>query len=310
MSAKKKAVKAPMLPKAPAIPGIIAFTATVFRSLWSDKALFLRLLALATLVAFLLVGAAQQDQFAIPNEVLKEYKETAGNAGIDSVTQVGILFSAAAFGGLNVALTEAQGIYLFALYLLVWLVTIWLLRHRMAGSNVQLRDGLYSAGTPVVSTLLLLFLMILQLLPASLGIIVFSGAISIGLLVGAVVTSIFASLTLLVVALSLYWVTSTFFALIIATIPGTYPMKALRSARDIVAGQRIRLVVRLAWLLFIQGILWAAVLLPLIVLDTWFAQSWLPFTVFGIQLLTGFSVIYGSAYVYLLYRKMIDEPAK
>lgn len=296
------------LPKTPPLAGVIGFTASVFRQLWGDKVLFGRLLAFVAIVAFLLVGLAQQSQYTASTETLKEYNKLAADQGVNGVTRIGVLFASTISGGLNTDFTESQQASLFALYLLAWLVTIWLLRHRLAGTVIRLRDGLYNAGAPIVSTLALLGLMMLQLVPGALGILVFAAASSSGLLMGGIEVGLFAFVAVLLVILSLYFVSSTFFAIIIATIPGTYPMKALRSASEMVIGQRARLIVRLAWLFFILAVLWVAVLLPVIVLDSWLAQSWLPLVVLTVQLLTGFSVIFGSAYIYLLYRKMIDEP--
>lgn len=299
------------VPAGPVMPGLIVFTKSVFDTLWKDKRLFGSLVAFISIIGILLVGIVQQDQFATSAEVLREYNKLIAEEGVDGATQVGLLFASAATGGLNASLTEAQQIYLSLLYLFGWLVTIWLLRHRLAGTAVKLRDGLYNAGAPVIAILALLSLAILQLLPLALGIFAFSAASgSEGLLNGGIEAGLFAFVALLLAVLSLYWVSSTLFAIIIATIPGTYPMQALRSAGDLVIGQRSRLMIRIAWLLVVIALLWAVVLLPAIALDSWLAQSWLPITVVTVQLLTGFSVIFGSAYIYLLYRKMIDEPAK
>ena len=292
------------------MPGVISFTREVNSKLWEDKKLFLRLFLVTTVVATLLVGIVQQDQYVSTSEALQEYGAALASEGFDGVMQVGVLFATVATGGLNTSLSEIQQIYLFSLYLLVWLATIWLLRHRMAGTTVLVRDGLYNAGAPIVATLLLISLAVIQLLPMALGIIAFSSASSSGLLHGGIETGLFAFVALLLSVLSLYWVSSTFFAIIIATIPGTYPMKAVGSAGQIVLGQRLRLMLRLLWLALILVIMWVVILLPAVLLDTWIGQPLLPIVMLSVQILTSFSVIFGSAYVYLLYRKMIDEPAK
>ena len=292
------------------MPGVISFTREVNSKLWEDKKLFLRLFLVTTVVATLLVGIVQQDQYVSTSEALQEYGSALASEGFDGVMQVGVLFATVATGGLNTSLSEIQQIYLFSLYLLIWLATIWLLRHRMAGTTVLVRDGLYNAGAPIVATLLLISLAVIQLLPMALGIVAFSSASGSGLLHGGIETGLFAFVALLLSVLSLYWVSSTFFAVIIATIPGTYPMKAIRSAGQIVLGQRLRLMLRLLWLALILVIAWVVILLPAVLLDTWIGQPLLPIVMLSVQILTSFSVIFGSAYVYLLYRKMIDEPAK
>lgn len=299
-------------PVAPVIPGYIAFTNYVYRTLWREKKLFGSLLVLLLIIAISLVGLIQQNQYSTVSEALREYNELLADDGLDAMSQTGLLLSSVATGDLNATLTETQQLLLSVTYILVSLVTIWLLRHVMAGTKVRLRDGLYNAGAPFVAILALFSIAVLQLLPLALGAISFSAATGgEGLLGGGgIEAAVFALIAVLLGVLSLYWVSGTLFAIIIATIPGTYPMQALRSAGDIVVGQRMRLVLRIVWLLALMILIWAAILIPGILLDSWIAQSWAPFTVLAVQFLTGFSVIFGTSYIYLLYRKMIDEPAK
>ncbi len=299
-------------PVTPAIPGYIAFTNYVYRTLWREKKLFGLLLAFLLVIAISLVGLIQQNQYSTVSGALREYNELLADDGLDAMSQTGLLLSSIATGDLNATLTEAQQLLLSVAYILASLVTIWLLRHVMAGTKVKLRDGLYNAGAPFVAILALFSIAVLQLLPLALGAISFSAATGgEGLLGGGgVEAAVFALIAVLLGVLSLYWVSGTLFAIIIATIPGTYPMQALRSAGDIVVGQRMRLVLRIVWLLAVLVLIWAAILIPGVLLDSWIAQTWSPFTVLAVQFLTGFSVIFGTAYIYLLYRKMIDEPAK
>jgi hypothetical protein len=306
---KRRLQRKPVVRVARPLPGYVRFTREVLARLWIDRLLFLRLFLVTVAAATLLFGATQQDQYVTTTDALKEYSETLAGEGFNSTVQFGILLATAATGGLNTTLSETQRVYFFFFYLLIWLATIWLLRHRMAGVAVVVRDGLYNAGSPILTCLALFFVATIQLLPMALGIIIYSAAVTSGVLNNGFEVGLFAVGAFGLSVLSLYWVSSTFFALIVASNPGTYPMVALKMANQIVAGQRFKLVARLVWLAALLALLWALVLIPAVLLDSWIAQPLLPIVVLSVQLLVAFSVIFASTYVYLLYRKMIDEPA-
>ena len=65
-----------------------------------------------------------------------------------------ILISTVMTGGLNTGMDDTQVTFTIGLFLIMWLVTIFLLRHFFAGEKPKLRDGLYNALGPLLSTLL------------------------------------------------------------------------------------------------------------------------------------------------------------
>ena len=116
----------------------------------------------------------------------------------------------------------------------------------------------------------------------------------------------------LVAVLSLYWITSTIIAMVIVTLPGMYPMKALRLAGDIAVGRRIRILLRLTWLVVLLLLAWAVVLIPTIVLDGALASAMpimanVPIVPMAALLLASFSVVFSASYVYVLYRKVVED---
>lgn len=292
------------------MPKPLGFTKDVLRTLRLERGLFGRLFLVTTLVALVMFGATQQDQYVATTTALNEYANELAGQGFDAVTRFGVVVTTAATGGLNTTMSETQKVYFTLFYVLIWLTTVWLLRHRLADIKVSLRDGLYNAGAPVVSVIALFFVGVLQLLPMALGIIVYSAAVTSGILHGVLETGLFVLLALALSIASLYWLTSTVIAVMIATNPGTYPLAALKAAKKVVTGRRTRLMFHFLWLALLLVVLWAIVLVPAALLDGWINQSFIPVVVLSIQLLTSFSVIFTSAYFYLLYRKMIDEPAK
>ena len=116
-------------------------------------------------------------------------------------------------------------------------------------------------------------------------------------------------------ALVLYWVTSTIIALVVVTLPGMYPLRALKSSGDLVVGRRLRIMYRLLWGMFMIVVAWAVVFIPLLILDTavkdaWSAVSDVPTMPMAAAVMSAASSVWLAAYVYLLYRKVVDDDAK
>ena len=208
-------------------------------------------------------------------------------------------------------MTEAQQIFSVILFLLSWLTTVWLLRNLLAGHKVRLRDGLYNSGSPLFAMVVVVLVIAIQLIPVAVAFIGYSAALSSGLLAGGAPTMLFWIAASLLGMLSLYWVSSSLFAMIIVTIPGMYPMKAIRSANELMFGRRMLVLLRWIWMMLVLLVVWSIVLLLFILLDMWVkslwtAIAWLPIVPFIIVVLSAFSTVWISAYVYLLYRKVVD----
>lgn len=119
----------------------------------------------------------------------------------------------------------------------------------------------------------------------------------------------------LLTTLSLYWITSTFFALIIVTLPGMYPFRAIRAAGDLVIGRRLRILLRFLWMALGVAVIWIIVMLPIILIDTWIksiwsAIDWIPTIPLALLILSSLTIIWVAGYVYLLYRKVVDDGAQ
>jgi hypothetical protein len=140
----------------------------------------------------------------------------------------------------------------------------------------------------------------------------YGAASASGLLDGGVEAMIFWAVAGLLTMLSLYWATSTLFALIVVTLPGMYPMKAIRTAGDLVIGRRLRILYRLLWLIGTIVAAWLLVMVPIILFAMWFnsispAVSWVPIVPVALLLMTTLTIIWSASYVYLFYRKVVDD---
>ena len=209
------------------ISGYIGFSNQVAKILWQNRWLFTKFLLVYIVLSALLLGVISQGNYHQLAEQLKSLgKNLSGNeVGVGSRTLA--LFSAVITGSLNQTPSESQQIYAGLLFLLAWLTIIWLLRQLMSGKKVRLRDGIYSSGSPLVATFLMLLIVFIQLLPVGLGVVVYSAASASGLLDGGVEAMLAWIGIALLAVLSLYWLTSSLIGMVIITLPGMYPLAAL-----------------------------------------------------------------------------------
>ena len=297
------------------LPGYIAFTHYVNKTVWKNKKVFIGLAVIYLVLFSILVGIGSQENYDTLAAGLEETSESVTGGDFSKVGQAGLLFFTIATVGVTETPTEAQQIYIVILGLLVWLTTVWLLRNRLAGHKVKLRDALYNAGAPIIPLFLVALIILAQLIPVLITIIGYEAATATGLLNSGVEAMLFWFAAVFMAILSVYWITSSIFALIISTLPGMYPMKALRSSGDLVLGRRIRILLRWTWMFAVVALAWAIVLIPLILFDQWLKGIWdafsgVPLVPFILAVLSTLSIIWISSYVYLLYRKVVDGSTK
>ena len=297
------------------LPGYWSFSAHVWQTLWRNKKLFGWLLVIYSVLTIILVGMTSQELYGDASSAIREASETIWSSeGWGVFQQAGLVLVSIASGAFNTNNDPSQTVYATILILMVWLTTVWLLRALLAGKKPRLRDGLYNAGAPLLPTFLLALVLVLQLLPLALVAYGYSAATATGLLESGVEAMLFWTAAALLAVLSLYWATSTFIAMIIVTLPGMYPLRALTTAGDVVVGRRVRILLRLLWILLLIGVVWLVVMVPLVIFDAWLkdvvpAITWLPLVPIVLLLLGSLSVMVLAAYIYLLYRKVVDDDA-
>jgi hypothetical protein len=294
------------------LPGYFKFTNLVNKTLRSNSKLFTYVVLFYAFVTLVLIGMASQDYYVTLSNILSESGGDTVAGFWGSVGGAGLMFVTAISGGFSQDLSEAQQIYALLIFLLTWLTVVWLLRNILAGNKVKLRDGLYNSGSPIIATILVSLFMLIQMIPMGLAIIFYVAAASTGLLDGGVEAMLFWISAGLLSSLSLYWLIGSFFALIIITLPGMYPAKALKSATELVRGRRLRILMRVMWMVTVVIIMWALILVPSILFDSWLKSlisgiDWLPLIPVVMLLLSSATVVWVSAYVYLLYRKVVEN---
>jgi len=294
------------------LPGYIAFTYYVSKTVWSYRKLFIGLAAIYLVLYAILVGLGSQETYTTLTDTLQETNSIIAEGDLSQLGQASLLFLTIATVGITSTPTESQQIYAVLLALMLWLTTVWLLRNKLAGHKVKVRDGLYNAGSPIISTFIVGLILVIQFIPILIALIGYGAASSSGLLDGGVETMMFWIAASLLGLLSLFWATSTIFGMVIVTLPGMYPLKALRNAGDLVLGRRVRILLRWLWMLLMAAIFWAVILIPIILLDLWLKGIWpffvnIPLIPVLLAVLGAVSAIWISSYAYLLYRKVVDE---
>ena len=297
------------------VPGIMHHTFATFKIIFKNWKLFLPLLFISVVIGILFVGLMKESTYQQFQEVLDQTTEQVGMGDIGYFAKAGLLLiSTVTTGGLSSEANEATAIFVVLIFLIIWLTTIFILRHRLAEHKIKLRDALYNAMTPLVSTFLVFVVIIIQCVPIMFLIIVYSTAIQTDLLTMPFYALLFFIFAALMILLSGYLLSSSLIALIAVSAPGLYPMKALNAASDLMMGRRTKFILRVIALIFVLAVMWIIVMLPLIMIDLGFKNfEWaeeIPFVPVCLLTMTCFTGIYITAYLYLYYRWMLNYDEK
>lgn len=294
------------------LPSYTAFSHSVTRFILVHKKTLLLLALLYAAFYAILVGVGSQETYSLLGSYFEGTTGGSFQEIIGTVWGVGALIATVSFSGLTEEQTALQSVFSLFLFAMLWLTVVWLVRNTLAGKKVKLRDGLYASGAPLFATIAVLGLIVLQLIPIGLAALGYNAAVATGLLSGGVEAMLFWIVAVLLFIISAYWVLSSLFAIVIITIPGTYPLWALHTSSKLVSGRRLRIAGRLLWMGLMVAATWVLALLPAVLLDALLRQvmpsvSWLPIVPLVVLLLTAWSALWVSVYIYLLYRKVVDS---
>lgn len=278
------------------LPSVWWLTKQASLLLWKHKTLFL---SLTLIYGFVNLSLAQSFAGGTDVSTLKDAfsRVFTGQLGF---LPTGLSIFAVLVSTAGNTSSQTGTAYQIFLAVISSLAIIWALRQVVAGRHPAVKHAFYRGMTPLVPFILILLLIGLQLLPLIIGSGLYSLVINNGIAVYTIEKItwglLFASLALL----SLYMITSSLFALYIVTLPDMTPMKALRSARTLVRYRRWVVLRKLLCLPIILLVAGAIVMLPIITFITPLAQ-WTFF------LLTMASLIAIHAYIYTLYRELLNE---
>lgn len=231
---------------------------------------------------------------------LEEIKGLTEGSAADTVSDLATLTGTAAnwTGGD----TGEQSAYSTFLTLIFGLAIVWSLRQIMAGNKIRIRDALYNCAAPIISTVVLLFFVLLQLFPMALGIFLYTVARSLGIISGGIEDMLFFLVAAAATLLSCYWLSASLIGLMAVTAPGMYPMEAWRTARQLVAYRRWQVFMRIAVFALIMTVVWFLVVVVVAALE--------PLSAVGNEVLMamrGLTLVLAITYLYQLYRALIDD---
>ncbi len=189
--------------------------------------------------------------------------------------------------------------------LVVWLTTIFVLRHKMAGNKIGLRDALYNAMTPFLSSLVVLVVAAIQAVPIILLTVAYSSAVETHFLDTPFYAFLFFVFASLMILLTSYLWSGTLMALVAVSAPGLYPIEAIKTANEMMMGRRIRFTLRLIALFIVLFVIFALTIWPMAM---WLPEN--PVTSVVLTIVGCFSIIYIATYLYLYYRYMLKFDTK
>ena len=198
----------------------------------------------------------------------------------------------------------------FIIVAVAWLSLIFIARRVYSGNQLRLRDAIYSAGTPLVPMMVLLVAVLVQLLPLALVLISYSAITGAGYINQGIAIENMAAwcVILAVLVLTIYWMVTSLLTLVSVTIPGLYPMRAYYETSIQVAGRRVKILFRILMMFLPLLALWALVLIPTVLLDSILKPKTFPVVQLVVSLLAAISCTWVSAYMYVLYRRILDSP--
>lgn len=283
-------------PRHAKLPSANVITRRAASLLWQHWRLFAGITLIYGLVNFMFVQG-----FSGASDV-PALKETfnqifTGNFGF---LASGLSTFAVMLGSAGNTTSQTAGAYQAILAIIASLAVIWTLRTVASGDRPRVRDAYYRGMTPFVPFVLVLLVVALQLLPLIIGSGLYSLVITNGIAIYAMEKLFWGSLFGVFGLLSFYMLSSSLFALYIVTLPDMTPMKALRSARELVRHRRWTVLRKLLCLPLILLVVAAAIMVPIIILLTPLAP-WIFF------LLTMSALTVGHTYIYTLYRELLNE---
>ncbi len=193
---------------------------------------------------------------------------------------------------------QSGGVYQSLLVVIMSLAVIWALRQIQAKHKVSAKQAFYQSTYPLIPFVLVLLIVGLQLIPLAVGSWLYSTVVNNAIAISGLEKFIWALMAMLLSLFSLYMLCSSLFALYIVTLPDMTPLKALRSARQLVLHRRWAVLIKILFLPVALLILGAIIMIPIIIYLTFLAE-------WSFFLLSMFTLVVVHAYMYTLYRELL-----
>jgi hypothetical protein len=276
------------------LPSSWQITKKTCRLLWQARRPLLGIFVTYIILSILLVrGFGGANDISTLRDQLS--KGVGGNTG---ELAAGISSLATTLTSANAGSTASAGVYQMLLGVIVSLATIWTLRQVLGGERVRVRDAFYKSTTPFIPFLLVLVIILIQTLPFMIGGGIYTIVVGYGIAITGLEKLLWGMLFAVLALTTVYMLCSSLFGLYIVTLPDMTPLKALRSARNLVRYRRPAVFRKLIFLVFALGVLAVVLLLPAVLVITGLA-AWV-FFLFSLA-----ALIVVNAYMYTLYRELL-----
>jgi hypothetical protein len=278
------------------LPSVWQLSATTVRTLWNCRWLFVGLVVTYAVLDILLVRGFNGgvNVTNLKHQLATSLGTSASQLGVS----VSVFFNLLSGASGSSTTTTGGGAYQLFLGLVISLATIWTLRQVIAKKPVRFRDAFYKGMYPLIPFILVLLVVLLQTVPFLIGGGLYDLVVTNGIAVHFGEQLLWGLLFAVLTFVSLYMLCSSLFALYIVTLPDMTPLKALRSARQLVRYRRPAVFRKLLFLPIALLLAIAVIMIPIIILIAP-AAPWVLF----VLALSSLVVIH--AYMYTLYRELL-----
>jgi len=278
------------------LPSVFKITKMAVRVVSQHRKLLLGISLVYGILDFILVRS--QSVIASASDIRTSFDQTLGGHPGSVVSGIGTFFGL--LGSSNSTSGGSTSTYQLLLLLIVSLAVIWALRQVMAGNKVRIRDSYYKGMYPFIPVILIFLVIGLQLLPLVIGSSLYSLVITTGIASTGGQQLFWLAIFVVLGLLTMYLLASSLFAVYLVTLPDMTPIKALRSARQIVRHRRWTVLRKILFLPILLLLTAGVIVVPVII---WLpaAADWLYF------LLLILAPLAVNAYMYTLYRELLNE---
>jgi len=284
----------PPVPRYAKLPKARHIFKSAILQLWSNKKLFGGIVLIYGVLNIALVrGLSGSSDLGTLKQTIESLVGGVGGKAVSAFGGFAYLLATSGSGSMS-----NSGPYQYLLLILCSLAFLWALRQVSAKNKPRIRDSFYLGMYPLIPFLLVFLILCVQLVPLAAGGAIYATALSGSLALNGWEKILFFLGFMGLAYWSLRMLTSSVFALYIATLPGMTPFRAVRSASKLVYGRRLLIWRKLIFLPLALLLLAVLIEVPLILFITPLA-AWVFFVVGMIAL----PVTHG--YLYNLYREML-----
>lgn len=288
---RNKKTKPVEIKQVPSIRKCLHFT---LKQIWQNKKIFFSIVIIYLILNLLFVKGFSNsvDISAVRQQINSSISD---NNFLENVILSGYVATSS-----SSSQQDAVAVYQSIILVIIILAYIWLFRAISApnAKKIFIRQPFYESMAPLIPFLFVLLIIGLQLIPMFIGLSIYSTVQASGLAVTITENILWATFALFFVFVSFYMLASTFFALIIVTLPNETPIQSIKSAFKVTKFRRFVVMRRLIGLGIIIFISISSFLL--------FAVSFVPVLAeLSLMLAGAFAIPVFIGTTYKMYREIL-----